>query len=116
MFLPRPDLLTELSSCDGAEAFAPSTTEDTPAFPEDEALGLIALSCTVISFATRLMLRRIVEYQWFLIALSVLPGSSLAISAHLLPNFFCASNIIRSSSGVHLYGDGSQVLTISFRE
>jgi hypothetical protein len=37
------------------------------------------------------MLRRIVEYQWFLMALSVLPGRSFAISAHLLPSRCCAS-------------------------
>jgi hypothetical protein len=54
-------------------------------------LAASALSCTVISLATRRMLRRIVEYQWFFIALSVRPGSSFAISAHLLPKFFCAS-------------------------
>ena len=29
------------------------------------------------------------EFQWFLIALSVRPGSSFAISAHLLPIFLC---------------------------
>lgn len=54
----------------------------------------------------------IVEFQWFLIALSVLkckrsnmysnlPGSSFAISAHLFPSRWCASNIFLSSSGVH---------------
>lgn len=30
-------------------------------------------------------LRRIVEFQWFLIALSVLPGRSLAMNDHWLP-------------------------------
>ena len=37
------------------------------------------------------MFRRIVEYQWFLIALSVRPGNSFAISARLLPQRCCAS-------------------------
>jgi hypothetical protein len=31
-------------------------------------------------------LRRFLEFQWFLHALSDLPGNLLAISAHLLPN------------------------------
>jgi hypothetical protein len=37
----------------------------------------------------------------FLIALSVLPGIILAISAHLLPLTECSSTIIASSSAVH---------------
>ena len=45
--------------------------------------------------------RRIVEFQWFLTELSVRPGNSFAISAHLFPNVACASRIIRSSSCVH---------------
>ena len=45
--------------------------------------------------------RRMVEFQWFLIALSVRPGRRLAISAHLLPRSECASRMIRSSSSVH---------------
>ena len=39
-----------------------------------------------------------VEFQWFLIALSVLPGRSFAIDAHLFPCTLCASRIARSSS------------------
>jgi len=35
--------------------------------------------------------------------LSVLPGRNLAISDHRLPNFLCASMIMRSSSSVHLF-------------
>ena len=31
--------------------------------------------------------RRIWEFQWFLIELSVLPGKNLAIAAHLFPSF-----------------------------
>lgn len=46
-------------------------------------------------------LRRIVEFQWFLIALSVRPGRSLAISAHLLPSCLCASISMLSSSSDH---------------
>lgn len=34
--------------------------------------------------------RRIVEFQWFLMALSVRPGSNLAILAHWLPHCWCA--------------------------
>lgn len=41
-----------------------------------------------------------VEFQWFLIALSVLPGNSLAIDAHLFPWIAWAETIIRSSSAV----------------
>jgi hypothetical protein len=41
--------------------------------------------------------RRMVEFHLFLIALSVRPGTSLAISAHLLPWIFCASRIAASS-------------------
>lgn len=46
-------------------------------------------------------LRRMVEFQWFLIALSVRPGRSLAISAHLLPSCLCASINMLSSSSDH---------------
>lgn len=46
--------------------------------------------------------RRIVEFQRFLIELSVLPGRSLAISDHLLPTSLCASIMIISSSGSHV--------------
>lgn len=46
------------------------------------------------------LLRCRVEYQWFLIELSVLPGSSLAISVHRLPNLRWAIEIWRSSSSV----------------
>mmetsp|Transcript_10202 Transcript_10202/g.42346 ORF Transcript_10202/g.42346 Transcript_10202/m.42346 type:complete len:251 (+) Transcript_10202:1704-2456(+) len=42
-----------------------------------------------------------VEFQWFLMALSVLPGSILAISAHLLPWILWASSRVLSSSSVH---------------
>jgi hypothetical protein len=45
--------------------------------------------------------RRMVEFQWFFTELSVRPGRSLAISAHLFPKVACASRIIRSSSAVH---------------
>ena len=38
----------------------------------------------------------IVEFQWFLMELSVLPGSILVISAHLLPWAVCAKNRIHS--------------------
>lgn len=39
-------------------------------------------------------------HQWFLIALSVRPGRSLAIDAHLLPCTACARRMVRSSSSV----------------
>ena len=40
-------------------------------------------------------------HQWFLTWLSVRPGSSLAISDHLLPSSLCALAMICSSSSVH---------------
>mmetsp|Transcript_15714 Transcript_15714/g.35231 ORF Transcript_15714/g.35231 Transcript_15714/m.35231 type:complete len:225 (+) Transcript_15714:432-1106(+) len=40
-------------------------------------------------------------FQWFLIALSVLPERYLAMSDHLLPKWPCSSRSIRSSSCVH---------------
>ena len=43
----------------------------------------------------------IVEFQWFLIELSVLPGSILVISAHLLPWAVWARKRIHSSWGIH---------------
>ena len=46
-------------------------------------------------------LRRMLEFQWFLIALSVRPGSSFAISAHLLPHSRHAVTITASSASVH---------------
>lgn len=45
--------------------------------------------------------RCIVLFQWFLIALSVLPGRYLAISAHRLPSLACSSTIRLSSSSVN---------------
>ena len=44
-----------------------------------------------------------VELKWFLMWLSVLPGSSFAISDHLFPYFKCAYIIFISSSSVHLF-------------
>jgi hypothetical protein len=41
------------------------------------------------------------EFQWFLMALSVRPGRSLAISAHLGPVVWIADRMARSSSSVH---------------
>ena len=41
------------------------------------------------------------EFQWFFIALSVRPGSTLAISAHRFPNLWWASRMLRSSLSVH---------------
>eukprot|EP01043_Picozoa_sp_COSAG02_P012210 COSAG02_NODE_468_length_21758_cov_41.206796_20_plen_81_part_00 len=41
--------------------------------------------------------RLTVLFQWFLMMLSVRPGRSLAISAHLLPSFSRASCRMRSS-------------------
>mmetsp|Transcript_30302 Transcript_30302/g.59181 ORF Transcript_30302/g.59181 Transcript_30302/m.59181 type:complete len:285 (+) Transcript_30302:1553-2407(+) len=46
-------------------------------------------------------LRYRVLFQWFLMALSVRPGSSLAISVHLLPWISCALTMRTSSSSVH---------------
>lgn len=42
-----------------------------------------------------------VEFQWFLMELSVRPGSILVISAHLLPWAVCARNSTHSSWGIH---------------
>ena len=42
-----------------------------------------------------------VELKWFLIELSVLPGNSFAISAHLFPTLQCSLSMILSSSCVH---------------
>lgn len=42
-----------------------------------------------------------VLFQWFFMALSVLPGKSLAIFAHWLPTLRWASTIILSSASVH---------------
>lgn len=41
-------------------------------------------------------------YQKFLIALSVRPGTSFAISVHLFPNFWTAARMIASSCNQHL--------------
>ncbi|WVY91363.1 hypothetical protein V8G54_036877, partial [Vigna mungo] len=46
-------------------------------------------------------LRLSVAFQWFLTALSVLPGSILAMAAHLFPNRSCACKIIASSRVVN---------------
>ena len=46
-------------------------------------------------------LRLRVEFQWFLMALSVRPTNVLAISAHLLPNWLWARISLRSSSRLH---------------
>mmetsp|Transcript_3011 Transcript_3011/g.5756 ORF Transcript_3011/g.5756 Transcript_3011/m.5756 type:complete len:237 (+) Transcript_3011:103-813(+) len=54
-----------------------------------------------VTLASRLMLRLMVLYQWFLMALSVRPGRSFAISAHLLPTRCWASYMYFSSSSVH---------------
>mmetsp|Transcript_31164 Transcript_31164/g.72864 ORF Transcript_31164/g.72864 Transcript_31164/m.72864 type:complete len:350 (-) Transcript_31164:914-1963(-) len=56
------------------------------------------LSCSTCPRATCL---RSVEFQWFLMALSVRPGRSLAISAHLFWRVECASMSRRSSSDDH---------------
>jgi len=50
-------------------------------------------------FSTRFF---IVLFQWFLIALSVLPGRYFAISAQRLPYLVCASSSFASSSSVQL--------------
>ncbi len=74
--------------------------------------SFLAIGCSSSSKSTSLpiirSLRFIVEFQWFFIALSVLPGSHLAIRAHLLPTlhsnynyFLCASIIAISYSYVH---------------
>jgi len=41
----------------------------------------LVLSCSTPPIPRRLR----VEFQWFLMALSVLPGRSLAMAAHLFP-------------------------------
>ena len=55
------------------------------------------LSRTISLFRRRIC-RLIVLYQWFLIALSVRPGSNFAISAHRFPIRACSLLIISSSS------------------
>lgn len=45
-------------------------------------------------------LRLSVEFQWFLMALSVRPESRRAMVAHLLPNLAWARRMVSSSSGV----------------
>jgi hypothetical protein len=45
-------------------------------------------------------LRLSVEFQWFLMALSVRPESNLAMVAHLFPNLAWARRMASSSSGV----------------
>ena len=44
----------------------------------------------------------ILEFQWFLIELSVLASMTLAISAHLFPNLRCSKYRIHSSSWLQL--------------
>jgi len=44
-----------------------------------------------------------VEFQWFFMALSVLPGKKRAISAQRFPIFLCARNKIHSSRLLHSY-------------
>lgn len=58
-------------------------------------------SCGVRAATMASLLRCSVEYQWFLMELSVLPGSSLAISVHRLPYLRCAIEMCLSSSSVH---------------
>ena len=53
------------------------------------------------SFSCRLRFLRIVEFQRFLIALSVRPGSILTILDHLVPICCTSSMISWSSSSVH---------------
>mmetsp|Transcript_39397 Transcript_39397/g.92728 ORF Transcript_39397/g.92728 Transcript_39397/m.92728 type:complete len:236 (+) Transcript_39397:3-710(+) len=60
-----------------------------------------ALSLPIRMFFSLRILRRMVEFQRFLIALSVRPGTSLAISAQRFPWIFCASMIRMSSSSDH---------------
>jgi hypothetical protein len=52
------------------------------AIPLNSALD--STSCWFCSLRFLLM----VEFQWFLMELSVLPGRHLAMSAHLLPNLY----------------------------
>mmetsp|Transcript_21975 Transcript_21975/g.44706 ORF Transcript_21975/g.44706 Transcript_21975/m.44706 type:complete len:436 (-) Transcript_21975:379-1686(-) len=61
------------------------------------------LAATSVGLASPLSTtRRSVEFQRFLMALSVRPGRSLAISAQRCPNRPCASMSRASSSAVHL--------------
>ena len=71
--------------------------------------GFLLNSSPIYLYSFRNFLR-IVEYQWFFTALSVLgchveevlylPLSRFAISAHLFPNCFCRLYMVCSSSGV----------------
>ena len=53
------------------------------------------------SFCCCRRMRRILEFQWFLTALSVRPGSIWAILAHLLPISCTSSTSFWSSASVH---------------
>jgi len=57
-------------------------------------------------------LRLRVEFQWFLMLLSVRPGRWGAILAHLLPYVSCCSARMRSSSALHspFFMEGSRWL------
>lgn len=63
-----------------------------PSEVEPPPLGVVLVLLLVVC------LRRRVEFQWFLMALSVRPGSMRAMEAHLLPWMACAATMARSSS------------------
>mmetsp|Transcript_11221 Transcript_11221/g.46864 ORF Transcript_11221/g.46864 Transcript_11221/m.46864 type:complete len:229 (-) Transcript_11221:626-1312(-) len=106
-FAPSPGALTSahtivrlwtLASCT-----LPDSTCDEDPVSGGRAIDLDAvedlfLGCTLFSRRVRF---RIIEFQWFLTALSVLPGKYLAISTHLLPSSLCLSWRVSSSSTVH---------------
>lgn len=88
--------------------------------------GFLLNSSPIYLYSLRSFLR-IVEYQWFFTALSVLrfrwitlpylPFNCLAISAHLFPSCFCKLLMVCSSSGVHSprFTEGSNLFSQRFR-
>ena len=87
--------------CFAAEASAPLAA--LPLRPAASSAGAASAAASASKPRARASstLRLRVEFQWFLIALSVRPTKVLAISAHLLPNLRCARINARSSSRLH---------------
>mmetsp|Transcript_8757 Transcript_8757/g.27184 ORF Transcript_8757/g.27184 Transcript_8757/m.27184 type:complete len:439 (-) Transcript_8757:648-1964(-) len=65
------------------------------------AAASLAIAAGLALRLRRRSFRRIVAFQWFLIAFSVRPGRSFAISAHLFPIRAWPATRVRSSSASH---------------
>ena len=86
------------SSMASARRFPARVPTTSPGVPEAIASRRSASalpSMPPVSRSIRLLME---EFQWFLIELSVRPGRSLAISAHLLPRTRCARMMMSSSA------------------